>query len=311
MSEHADPSSEAPSSSSHASRPARQRLLLLTGLSGAGKTTALKSLEDMGYESIDHLPLYFLGRLMPAEAEGAESPAPLAVGVDVRTRDFQIDTLIGIIDKLRRNPRLDVSLVFLHCDTDELARRYTVTRHRHPLAVDLPLNDGIDRERQMLAPLRACADLVIDTTALAPGDLKRLLEGHFDVSKANDLLIQVMSFSYRSGLPREADLVFDVRFLTNPYYDAALRPLTGRDDAVAKFIAADACFAPFFDGMTNLLAPLLPRYAAEGKSYLTLAIGCTGGRHRSVFIAEQLADWLASRGRRARVRHRDLGRSGR
>lgn len=306
MTEHAD---DGPDATTSPTPPPRQRLLLLTGLSGAGKTTALKSLEDLGYESIDHLPLYFLGRLLPVESEGVETPAPLAVGVDVRTRDFQIDALIAIIDKLRRNPRLDVGLVFLHCDTDELARRYTVTRHRHPLAVDLPLNDGIDRERQMLAPLRACADLVIDTTALAPGDLKRLLEGHYDVTKATELLIQVMSFSYRSGLPREADLVFDVRFLDNPHYDPDLRPLTGRDDKVARFIAADACFAPFFENLTRLLAPLLPRYASEGKSYLTLAIGCTGGRHRSVFIAEQLAAWLATRGRHARIRHRDLERS--
>jgi len=185
-------------------------------------------------------------------------------------------------------------------------RRYTETRRRHPLAGDRPVLDGIHLERQRVWPLRDRADLVIDTTTLNPGDLKRLLQGHFALGAAPGITIFVTSFSYRHGLPRDADLVFDVRFLRNPHYVAALRPLTGRDAPVGAFIEADADFAPFFQRLCLLLAPLLPRYEREGKSYLTIAIGCTGGRHRSVYLAERLAAWLSEQGRPVGVNHRDL-----
>jgi UPF0042 nucleotide-binding protein len=280
----------------------RSRLLVVTGMSGAGRSTALKALEDMGYEAVDNLPLSLLPNLLGAPVQGP----PLAIGIDVRTRDFAVATLLAALDRLAAEHRLDLKLLFLDCEDDRLVRRYTETRRRHPLAGDRPVLDGIGIERQRVSPLRDRADLVIDTTALSPGDLKRLLHGHFALDAAPGITIFVTSFSYRYGLPRDADLVFDVRFLRNPHYVAALRPLTGQDQAVGEFIARDADFPPFFDRLRAWLAPLLPRYEGEGKAYLTIAIGCTGGRHRSVYVADRLAAWLRQQGRPVGLSHRDL-----
>ena len=274
-----------------------ERLLVVTGMSGAGRSTALKVLEDLGYEAVDNLPLSMLPSLLAAPA-----PAPLAIGVDVRTRDFGVSTLLAALDRLIAQHALALQIVFLDCEDDRLVRRYTETRRRHPLAGDRPVTDGIALERQRVSPLRDRADLVIDTTALSPGDLKRLLYGHFALNASSRITIFVTSFSYRHGLPRDADLVFDVRFLRNPHYVAALRPLTGRDAEVGRFIEADPDFAPFFERLCQWLAPLLPRYEREGKSYLTIAFGCTGGRHRSIYLAERLSAWLRDRGRGARRR---------
>ncbi len=287
-----------------------QLVLLITGMSGAGKTTALKALEDLGFECIDHLPLRLLTPLLRAEAaDVVPGRQPLAIGIDVRTRDFGIDAFNTIVDGLRQDSDVTLKLVFLYCDDEELRRRYSATRHRHPLAEELPLVDGIARERQMLSPVRKHADLALDTTGLNPGDLKRILQGNFGIADHSSLLVQMVSFSFRSGLPRDADLVFDVRFLANPYYEPDLAPLTGRDEPVARFVRGDEVLVPFLDSLTRLLHPLLPRYVAEGKSYLTIAIGCTGGRHRSVFVAEELARWLQSQGHRVQTIHRDLDRS--
>ena len=280
----------------------RLRVLLVTGLSGAGHSTALNLLEDLGYEAVDNLPLALLGGLTGGEA----SARPIAIGVDARTRDFSPEGLIERLERLRAEPELDVRLIFLDCDDEVLRRRYTETRRRHPLALDRPVADGIAQERALLAPLRAGADLSIDTSELAIGDLKHLLQGHFALDRAG-AAIAVMSFSYRQGLPREADLVFDARFLRNPHYEPMLRPLSGRDRAVGAYLESDPSFEGFFNALTGLLAPLLPRYEREGKSYLTLAIGCTGGRHRSVHVAEKLAAWLRRQGYAVGLRHRDLG----
>jgi UPF0042 nucleotide-binding protein len=285
------------------------RVLLITGMSGAGKTSALKALEDLGYEAIDNVPLSLLGRLVfPLKGKDPGLDRSIAIGIDVRTRDFEVASFIRELDRLVTDRGTDVKLVFLDCDDEALCRRYTVTRHRHPLALDRPVSDGIASERRMIFSLRSRADIVIDTTALGPGELKRILEGHFEIGAEPGLVVFVCSFSFRFGLPREADLVLDVRFLANPHYDPKLRPLTGRDDPVAKFVAKDDGFEPFFESLAGLFGPLLPRYAAEGKSYLTIAVGCTGGRHRSVFVTERLAAWLQGQGYRARVHHRDLGR---
>ncbi len=288
---------------------AQNRLLLVTGLSGAGKTAALKVLQDLGCDSIDQLPLSLFEKLVPA----AGCPALvgdrlLAVGVDVRTRDFTIEALMAEVARLDNLADLDLKVVFLSCDDEELCRRYKASRHRHPLAVDRPLLDGIATERQIMAPLRARADLIIDTTGLSPGALKRRLAGTFASSIRPGLVILVTSFSYALGLPRDADLVFDVRFLNNPHYQPELRPLTGRDPPVAAFLADEPAFAPFFSSLTTLLEPLLPRYAAEGKTYLTIAVGCTGGRHRSVFVVERLAAWLETSGQHVLIEHRGLDR---
>lgn len=286
-------------------------MLLITGMSGAGMTTALKALEDIGYDCIDHLPLRLLPRLLgPGDDQhDIHDTTPLAIGIDVRTRDFTVESLFDVVDGLNLQSVGCLQTVFLHCDDDELCRRYSATRHRHPLAVDVPLTECIQRERRLLSPLRHRADVTIDTTALTPGELKRILEGHFVVATESRLLIHVLSFSFRSGLPRDADLVFDVRFLANPYYRSELRLLTGKDQPVAQHIEGDPAFEPFFASLTGLLQPLIPRYAKEGKSYLTIAVGCTGGRHRSVFVSERLAGWLRAQEQSVLVHHRDLDRS--
>lgn len=285
--------------------------MIVTGLSGAGKTTALGALADGGYEIVDGVPLSLLGRLLrPDQGEAAVAPHPLAIGVDVRTRDFSVEDLLRFIDDRNAEASVNLRLVFLFCDEEDLRRRYTVTRRRHPLAATAPVSEGIARERRILAPLRERADVAIDTTGLSPSELKAILDGQFGLAVQGRLVIQVVSFSYRSGLPREADLVFDVRFLANPHYDPELKPLTGLDEAVGHHIAGDRMFKPFFDSLTRLLDPLLPRYSAEGKCYLTIAVGCTGGRHRSVFVAEELAQHLRALGGNVEVYHRDLTRSG-
>ena len=282
--------------------PGRRRLLVVTGLSGAGRTTALKILEDLGYEAVDNLPIMFLSGLA-GDVSGAERA--LAIGIDSRTRDFTAFALSDRLDRVKAEAPFEVQLVFLDCADESLRRRFTETRRRHPLALDRPIADGIRQERQLLATLRDRADFVIDTTDFAVGDLRRVLRGHFALNRRPGLAFSVVSFSYRHGLPREADLVFDVRFLKNPHYDPALRPLTGRDPQVGRFIEDDPAYAPFFTALTALLLPLLPCFEREGKSYVTIAIGCTGGRHRSVFIAERLAGWLAAHDRMVGVRHRD------
>lgn len=278
------------------------RLLVVTGMSGAGRSTALKALEDLGYEAVDNLPLSLLPNLLGAAAQRP----PLAIGVDVRTRDFGVGALLDALDRLVAEHQLELRIVFLDCEDDRLVRRYTETRRRHPLAGDRPVTDGIALERRRVSPLRDRADLVIDTTALNPGDLKRLLHGHFALDAAPGITLFVTSFSYRHGLPRDADLVFDVRFLRNPHYVSSLRPLTGADAAVGAFIAADPDFAPFFERLCALLQSLLPRYESEGKTYLTIALGCTGGRHRSVYLAERLGQWLREQGRTVGLGHRDI-----
>lgn len=287
--------------------PSRRRpLVLVTGLSGAGLSTSLKALEDSGYEAVDNLRL----ALVPALIEHSDSVGrPLAIEIDSRTRDFDPHALLAKLDALAARKDLHVRLLFLDCADDILQRRYTETRRRHPLADDRPIADGIARERTLLAPLKARADITIDTTALSIHDLKRLAAGHFGLAVGEELRIFVMSFSFRQGVPREADLVFDVRFLVNPHWDLALRPFDGTHDAVAAAVAADPDFPTFFENLTGLLRPLFPRYKQEGKTYLTIAIGCTGGRHRSVFVAERLAQWLRADGLTVGLRHRDLERS--
>ncbi len=290
-----------------AAQPARplRRVIIVTGMSGAGKSTALKALEDAGYETVDNLPLALLANL--AKPEDPDSPH-VAVGVDTRTRGFGVVPFLAALDRLLDSGDLDVRLVFVDCEDEILRRRYTETRRRHPLAADRPVGDGIVHERALVEPLRGRADLLIDSSNLVANDLRRLVQNHFGLG-ASGLMLSVMSFAFRYGLPREADLVLDVRFLANPYYVPELRRLSGRDAAVASYIAGDPVFAPFLGDLTRMLVGLLPRYEREGKSYLTIAIGCTGGQHRSVLVAERLAEALQQDGRRLNLVHRDLERA--
>ena len=281
----------------------KPRLLVVTGMSGAGKTSALKVLEDLGYEAVDNLPLGLLPRL----AGGDEPPRrPIAVGLDSRTRGFQADTLLTALDTLRGVGVMDAQLLFLDCDDDILHNRYTATRRVHPLAADRPVADGIALERELMAPARARADSVIDTSKLKLPELRAMLIAAWGLRADNSLNVMVTSFSYRQGLPREADLVFDMRFLANPFYEPDLRELSGEDAGVAAYIERDPAFAPFFERLGLMLRDLLPAYARAGKRYLTIAIGCTGGRHRSVHTAKKLAETLENGPWRVALRHRDI-----
>lgn len=282
--------------------PSRRQVVVLTGMSGAGKTQALKSLEDLGFEAIDNIPLNMIPMVMSRVDEG---PQKLALGVDVRSRNFSPETLLATLGEWRGQYGKALALVFMDCDDVTLQRRFTETRRKHPLAPGRPLMDGIELERSMLEPVRKEADDVINTTHFSIHDLKRYFRDHFG-TKSDELLVFVTSFSFREGVPRDADMVLDARFLQNPHYVDELRPKTGKDKEVGEYIMRDAGFAPFFENISTLLTPLLPRYWEEGKSYFTIAIGCTGGRHRSVFLTEKLAGFLSGLGYKCGIRHRDL-----
>jgi UPF0042 nucleotide-binding protein len=297
-----------PSSSATA---ARRPFVIITGMSGAGRSTALRALEDFGYVAVDNVPLPLLGDLMRSTAGSpGEMAAPLAFGVDTRTHGFNAHDLVRRLQELRLRPDIAPKLLYLDCDTETLQRRYTESRRPHPLAPDRPVIDGIADERSMIGRLRDSADLVVDTSMLSPHQFKQLLLGHFALGAAAGMRISVMSFSFSRGVPRESDLVFDVRFLKNPHYVPELKPLTGLDAEVAAFIETDPDYRPFIDRLEGLIGPLLPRFDAEGKSYLTIAIGCTGGRHRSVAVAKRLADWLRKAGRSVSLSHRDTDARG-
>ena len=281
---------------------AKSRLLLITGLSGAGKSTFLDGLEDLGYEAVDNLPL----RLLRALVEGSGKNAALAIGIDSRTGGFSSDVLLSEIDEFNKHAKIKVILIFLTCDADMLRLRFTETRRRHPLAVDRPVTDGILHERQLMAPLLDRADHVFDTSHLTVTDLRLAIDGTFTREGGPPLTISVTSFAFRQGLPREADLVLDVRFLINPHYVQTLREKSGLDEEIISYVKTDPDFEGFFARLCAMVLPLLPRYTAEGKRYLTIAIGCTGGRHRSVMVAEHLAGRLREAAHPVQVRHRDL-----
>ncbi len=287
---------------------ARRRVLLVTGISGAGRTATVKVLEDLGYEAVDNLPLTFILPLLRSGPVGAadHKPRPMVLGVDIRTRDFDEDSFSRITRLLADDREIEVKVIYLDCENEILVRRFAETRRRHPLAEDRPVTDGIERERELLTPLRRRADLLVDTSNLSARELKDLLAGHFALADHKRMAISVLSFSYREGLPRQADLVFDVRFLKNPHYVEELRPLTGIDRAVADYVGEDDAFQPFMRALTDLILSLLPRYLSEGKSYLTVAVGCTGGRHRSVAVAERLSGDLRVGGYDVFLRHREL-----
>jgi UPF0042 nucleotide-binding protein len=290
------------------SRPGTpKRILLVTGMSGAGRTTALKTFEDLGWEVVDNLPLPLLDRLLSSPLpEGAtDIDRPLALGIDSRTRDFDAQRIVRRIQRLR-DGKQDAEILFLDCSGAELARRYSETRRRHPLALDRPMADGIARERGLLGALRQAADHLIDTTDTSTNGLQAELRARFGDAISGASTLAVMSFGYARGVPRNADLVFDMRFLRNPHWDPGLKPLTGLDPGVGDYIAADPAYEESLRRIEELLLLLLPRYASEGKAYVTVAFGCTGGRHRSVHVTERIAEQLRMAGFSPTVSHRDL-----
>ena len=282
------------------------RIVFVSGPSGAGRSTAIRALEDLGFEAIDNLPLTLLPRLL----DGPPLARPLALGTDTRNRDYSAQALIGAVDRLDANPEYLTDLVYLDCAPEVLVRRYSETRRRHPLAPeDRPIL-GIELERDLLAPVRARAGILIDTSDLTPHDLRAEVQRWFAPGGQQSLALSIQSFSYKRGLPSGADLVLDCRFLANPYWQPELRDLDGRDPAVVAHISADPRFAPFLAQVTALLETLLPAYRDEGKAHLSVAFGCTGGQHRSVAMAEKLAAHLAQAGWQVSKRHREIERRG-
>jgi UPF0042 nucleotide-binding protein len=288
--------------------PKPQTILLVTGLSGAGKSTVLKTLEDMGWEAVDNFPIRLAGPLLDIPTTGGRSgPAvPLALGFDSRTRGFKVEQLIKQIKALQKNPQLNIMTMFLDCAGTEIERRYTETRRRHPLAQDRPAIDGISLERMIMEPLRRWAETVIDTTKLSANDLQADIRERFGNEVAAHTTVTVTSFGFSRGVPHNADLVFDLRFLRNPHWDNILRPMTGLDPEVSAYVEADPEYDEAITRIKDLLGFLLPLYDAQGKAYVNIAFGCTGGRHRSVHVAEQFGRWLRDEGFSPTVVHRNL-----
>jgi RNase adapter protein RapZ len=280
------------------------RLVLVTGPSGAGRTTAIRVLEDLGYEGIDNIPLSLVPRLTDGPALGR----PIALGLDVRNRDFNATALIELIDQLTRDPRVRLEVLYLDCAPGVLIRRYSETRRRHPLAPAETPAQGIEREIDLLAPIRVRADHLIDTTDLTQHDLKSEIASRFDAGPSGRLSVSVQSFSYKRGVPRGVDMIFDCRFLANPHWQPDLRALDGRVPAVEAFVRADPRFPEFFRKLCDLLLFLLPAHLDEGKAHLAVGFGCTGGQHRSVAMAELVGNALAEAGWAVSKRHRELER---
>ncbi len=287
----------------------RQRILLVTGLLGAGKTTALRELENLGWETIDNFPIRLLGRLIERapDSAGDEARAPLAIGFDSRTRGFDPMRVIERVKRLAERDDLVITTLFLDCAAPELERRYNETRRRHPLAHDMPVAAAIAAEAELMEPLRRWADMVVPTTELTSNDLGQAIRERFAVPEVGAMAVTLMSFGFSKGMPPLADLVFDMRFLDNPHWVAELKPQTGRDAPVAAFIRRDPAWDEAFGRIRDLLLMLLPRYSAQGKPYVTIAFGCTGGRHRSVFTAEAMAASLREHGFSPTLLHRNLG----
>ncbi len=299
----------------------RQRVLLVTGVLGAGKTTALHALEDLGWEVIDNFPIRLLERLIdsPDRTVGLQSSddraagddradlhAPLAIGFDSRTRGFNPHLIIELVKRLSLRDDLQITTLYLDCSAEELQRRYNETRRRHPLAADMPVSAGIAAERDLMEPLRRWADIVVNTTAFSSNLLSHAIREQFTPDQGQAMTVTVTSFVFARGMPPVADYIFDMRLLDNPHWDPQLRPQTGRDPEVGAFVRRDPAFADAFARIRDLLLTVLPRFRVQGKAYVTIAFGCTGGRHRSVFVAEEIALALREAGFSPTLLHRNL-----
>jgi UPF0042 nucleotide-binding protein len=283
-----------------------RRFVILTGLSGSGKTHAIRALEDLGYFCIDNLPTQLIPTIAELTARDATSLEKVAIVVDVREKGFLAE-FPRVFRKLRAAPKMKPMLIFLEASHSALVRRFSETRRPHPLARDRSVSEGITEERDKLNQIRAMADLIIDTTNLTVHELRDIfMQMSRDGRERADMVVNLVSFGYKNGVPVDADLVFDVRCLPNPHFVDSLRKLTGRDAAVVRFMKKHEQTHEFLDRLTSFLTFALPQYVQEGKSYLTVAIGCTGGQHRSVMIAEALKKSLKGvKGVRLRVKHRD------
>ena len=279
-----------------------RRIVFVTGPSGAGLSSTLKVLEDAGFEVIDNLPM----RLLPMLLDDPDQKRPLALGIDARNRDFSTNTVIDLLGSLASRPGVLAELVFLDCSTDVLLRRFSETRRRHPMApADRP-GEGIEAEQELLAPLRARADVLIDTSEINVHELRAEVEHWFAPGGKRHMTVTIQSFSYKRGLPRSVDMVYDCRFLKNPYWEPSLRALNGTDPGVAAHVATDKRYHEFEQKVLDLSRLILPACREEGKSHFSIAFGCTGGQHRSVTLAESHALRLAEEGWQVSIRHREL-----
>ena len=274
--------------------------VIVTGFSGAGITSVLKTLEDFDYEVFDNFPVSLVQPLVEDVLADEGCSGNIAIGIDTRTRGFCVQAVTDLVRSV------NAKFLFVVCDDAVLQKRFTETRRRHPMAQGRSVRYGIEQERKILGDLQSEADILLDTSEYSIHDMRHVLEGHFQIKPQEKLSVTLMSFGFRHGIPREADIVMDVRFLRNPHWDKVLKPMTGLDDEVGEYILKDGDFEAFICHFKGLLEPLLPRYAYEGKRYLTIAIGCTGGRHRSVFTVRHLSDWFKDKGLSVYIENRDL-----
>ena len=276
------------------------RILIVTGLSGAGRTSALKILEDFGFEAIDNIPFFFLKNIIEVKIK-----KNLAVGIDIRSRDFDAKKIVSLINKKKKD--INISVVFFDCDNQKLINRYDESRRLHPLKLDLPMEDIIDRERNWLEPLKKISQYYLDTTDLTINLLRKKIKALFQKNIKIKPTVRIISFGYKNGLPREADFVFDMRFLKNPFYVKRLKKLDGRNPQIIKFVKNQGLFPFFFDNIKILVEKILNGFNEEGKDYITIAFGCTGGVHRSVVSSEYFCSFLQKNKEiEVFIDHRDL-----
>ena len=280
-------------------------VLLITGPAGSGRTTAINALEDAGFEAIDNIPLSLAPRLF----ECPKLDKPLALGIDTRNRDFSIDGLLDAISAIQSTKCIKLDLLYLDCSVDVLLRRFSETRRRHHLAPSGSALEGIHRDLDLMQPVRSRSDFLIDTTELSPNELRAEITQRFSGKRGEEMAIVVQSFSYKRGAPRGLDIMFDCRFLRNPHWDKDLRIKTGLNEEVQAYVAEDEKFAPFCSKILGLADLVVPAHKAEGRSHLSIGFGCTGGKHRSVTMAENVCRELHLRGWHVTIRHRELDRS--
>lgn len=279
-------------------------IYFVTGVAGAGRATVLHALEDSHCHVVDNLPLPLMDYLIQSDYA---NDRPLVVGMDSRSQGFSSHALLDIVHNLQDHPSYNAKIIFMECQDEVLLRRFNSTRRAHPLtSADTSVKDAIKRERALLSDLKEQADLVIDTSAMKPADLQGVVHQYFNIDTTGAMTINILSFAYKHGLPKDADYVFDMRFLDNPFYKEHLKKQTGQDQEVKDFIEKDSCLSAFLTSISTLFNTVIPRYQRDGKKFLTIAFGCTGGQHRSVFAAEYFHKKLSDDGGRVLLRHREI-----